>query len=41
VIQTCREGDVEFVEVSPGHRVRCALLKNVKAENKKTVNCEL
>ncbi len=27
VTQSCREGDIDIVEVSPGHKVRCALLK--------------
>jgi oligopeptide transport system ATP-binding protein len=31
VMPTCQEGDVEFVEVSPGHRVRCILYKSGSA----------
>jgi oligopeptide transport system ATP-binding protein len=38
VTQTCRDGDVEFVEVSPGHRVRCILyLKDRKSPSAKAL----
>ncbi len=33
VMQSCKEGEVDFVEVSPGHKVRCALLKSEKMNN--------